>query len=110
MRVVFGKYFVICKIKIKAQEIWMGFLEYFASSPYDWYFQKKISNSGDDNGYKISRTEPFEEMQTEVLTIRNIQKLYIPPKSTDNRYHDFAMVEFDDVKFTNRIRPICLPV
>jgi len=64
---------------------------------------------GNDEGYLISRLDPFGEIQTEETLIRNIKKLHIPPQ-IDGREHDIAMMEFDDVEFTRRFRPICLPI
>jgi len=64
---------------------------------------------GKDDGYLISMLDPFREIQTEDTIIRNIKKLHIAPR-IDDRDHDFALLEFNDVEFTARFRPICLPI
>jgi len=64
---------------------------------------------GNDDGYQQSKTEPIPEIQTKKVIIRNIAKLYVPPRIS-NRDHDFALLEFQDIQFTNRFRPICLPI
>ena len=40
---------------------------------------------------------------------RMVRKVHVPQKPA-NGDHDMAMLEFDDVKFTKYIRPICLPM
>ena len=45
---------------------------------------------GNDDGYRKSKTEVFEEMQLEHLIIRYIVKLHIPPMRDDRinmRWH-----------------------
>ena len=64
---------------------------------------------GNDEGYLISMLDPFREIQTEDTIIRNIKKLHIAPR-IDDRDHDFALLEFNDVEFTIRFRPVCLPM
>jgi len=63
---------------------------------------------GNDAGYRKSQN-PIAEIQTDQLIIRNIEKVHISPRF-HSRDHDFALLEFNDIKFTNRFRPICLPI
>ena len=42
-------------------------------------------------------------------TLTKVTKVHIPPKIYTSE-HDIAMVEFEEIKFSDYIRPICLPM
>jgi len=63
---------------------------------------------GNDAGYLKNKHEYFFEVDTKDTIIRNIQKLHVPPRKAGD--HDFALMEFNEIEFTDRFRPICLPI
>ena len=38
-----------------------------------------------------------------------VKKIYIPGK-IGNSAHEMALLEFDEIEFTDDLRPICLPM
>ena len=61
---------------------------------------------GNDINYRQSRK--ILQVQEKHVLIRHIRNLFVPPKK-DDMEHDIVMLKFDEIKFTNNFRPICLP-
>jgi len=62
-----------------------------------------------DSGKHISKDQPIPEQQLYHFAIRYIETLSVPPKR-DGNTHDFALLFFKPIKFSDGFRPICLPL
>lgn len=76
-----------------------------------------IKDNGYNIGYDEKQTITKQDMKVvfggttdDEMTYHKIKEVYIPPLTPPKSPHDLAVVRIEEIVFSERLRPICLPI